>query len=97
MAITSLQGVIIKLLMDGGESYGLDLVGKSKGMLKRGSIYVLLDRMEDSGYIKSRMKAPPKGKQGPARRVYRVTGVGMRALEEMLIQRDSFNSLFGME
>lgn len=33
--------------------YGLDLVKQSGGVLKRGTVYVLLSRLEDSGHVVS--------------------------------------------
>lgn len=94
--ISDKQAIILKLLLDNGPLYGLELVQKSNGHLKRGSIYVLLDRMEDSGWIESAKKKTPKGEQGPARRTYRIIGAGERALAEKIEQRSAIAVAFGI-
>ena len=71
---------ILQLLVGRGEAYGLEMVKASEGRLKRGTIYVTLNRMEEKGYVESR-KAPVKeGQQGPPRRLYKATGHGARVL-----------------
>ncbi len=94
--ISEKQAIILKLLQDGGEMYGLEMIDMSGGHLKRGSVYVFLDRMEDAGLIKSRMRQTPEGKQGPPRRVYKISGLGSRALAEWLDRHSSVNAIFGM-
>lgn len=81
------EALIVQLLLDkGGETYGLALVDASNGELKRGTVYVTLDRMEDKGLVESR-KEPNAPGDGPAKRLYRVTGLGQRAfaVRDMLI------------
>lgn len=58
--------------------YGLQLVAASRGRLKRGTVYVTLGRMEDKGYITSRLEDPPPEAGGMPRRVYEVTALGRR-------------------
>jgi DNA-binding PadR family transcriptional regulator len=73
----------MNLLVSGGEMYGLQLVQKSEGALKRGTIYVTLDRLENKGYISSRKEADEIG-GASVRRLYKPTGLGAkvyRALE----------------
>lgn len=77
--LTAKEALIVQLLIDkGGETYGLALVDASGGELKRGTVYVTLDRMEDKGLVESR-KEPNAPGEGPAKRLYRVTGLGQRA------------------
>jgi PadR family transcriptional regulator len=64
----------------GGEKYGLELVAGSAGYLSRHSVYVLLARMEEKGFIDSREDAAPPGVAVPPRRKYAVTGHGRRVL-----------------
>jgi DNA-binding PadR family transcriptional regulator len=45
---------ILDLLVPIGEMYGLEMVKASDGNLKRGSIYVILSRMAEKGYVESR-------------------------------------------
>lgn len=70
---------ILDQLMPGRELYGLEMVKASKGMLKRGTIYVLLDRLEDAKFIASRLEDKPDNLSGMPRRLYRITGLGQRA------------------
>ena len=78
--ITATESVILDLLRGRQKRYGLELVKASDGKLKRGGIYVLLDRLEDKGLIESEKVETPKGERGPARRVYRITGAGSQVL-----------------
>jgi DNA-binding PadR family transcriptional regulator len=72
--------LILELLIDDSELYGLQLVARSKGKLKRGTVYVTLGRMEDKGFISSRLEAAPDGEGGLPRRIYQPTALGRRAL-----------------
>lgn len=64
----------------GRDKYGIELVDGSQGLLSRRSVYVILGRMEDKGFISGREVETPAGESGPPRRVYRVTGHGQRVL-----------------
>lgn len=54
---------MLDLLCDQPGLYGLQLVEASSGALKRGTVYVTLGRMEDKGYVLSRVDedAPEHG------------------------------------
>ena len=67
------ERVILQLLVNRGPCYGLELVDNSRGVLKRGGVYVTLGRMEEKGLVRS--KAAEAG-----RRVYEPTALGERAL-----------------
>lgn len=68
--------VAVLELLVGKEMYGLEMV-KASDRLTRGGIYVTLNRMEEKGFISSKVK----DESGPAagRRIYNVTGHGQRA------------------
>ena len=73
-------------LASNGPAYGLEMVKNSDGQLGRGTVYVILDRLEKKGWIKSRLVEAPPGNRGPARRKYELTGDGVKvacALNEM--------------
>ena len=70
------EHVILDLLQD-RESFGLELVKRSQGTLKRGTVYVTLARMQDKGYVTSRTEALPRGAIGLQRRLYRPTAYGV--------------------
>ena len=72
---------IVELLSEHGELFGLRMVELSRGRLKRGTVYVTLGRMQDKGFLESRQEPLPPGAIGLPRRLYRPTGVALRALE----------------
>jgi len=78
--LTPTEHSILSLLLSTGETYGLKLVQESQGELRRSSIYVLLTRLENRGFVESRYLDTPEGQQGPRRRIYKVTGLGARAV-----------------
>lgn len=81
MNLTRTQLIILDLLSEKGESYGLELVRASRGRLKRGTIYVLLNRLAEKGFVDSRLEDRPEGQLGSLRRLYHVTGNGATALD----------------
>ena len=72
------ESLILDLLAHGEEQYGLQLVAASRGRLKRGTVYVTLGRMEEKGYITSKLEAAPSGMGGLPRRLYGATPLGRR-------------------
>jgi PadR family transcriptional regulator, regulatory protein PadR len=64
------------------EMYGLELVRESGGKVARGSVYVLLDRLEEKGLVESRQEEKEPHVPGIARRLYKVTGHGKLVLAE---------------
>lgn len=75
------QRRILELLATEGELFGLQLVERSGGALKRGTIYVTLGRMQEKGYLESRQEPLPAGAIGLPRRLYRPTGYGLKVLD----------------
>lgn len=71
---------MLELLARDTQVYGLQLVAASQGGLKRGTVYVTLGRMEDKGYVTSRLDEPPPGAGGLPRRIYQATPLGLRML-----------------
>jgi PadR family transcriptional regulator PadR len=80
LTVSRKELLVLELLVRGGELYGLQLVAASKGRLKRGTVYVTLGRMEEKGYIESRLDDPPPGAGGLPRRTYAPTALGRRML-----------------
>ena len=70
--------LVLELLLRHQDLYGLQLVATSGGRLKRGTVYVTLGRMEEKGYITSRLDAAPSGTGGLPRRIYAATALGCR-------------------
>ena len=78
MRVSPLEALVLDLLVTSAPTYGLDLVAASRGRLKRGSVYVTLGRMEDKGLVRSQLEERPG--EGPPRRLYEPTPLGLRAL-----------------
>jgi DNA-binding PadR family transcriptional regulator len=80
--LTAKEREILKLLIGhSADMYGLEMVARSEGRLSRGSIYVLLDRLEERGLVSSRLEERVPGMSGIARRLYRPTGYGRRVFQ----------------
>ena len=75
------EALILELLVAGGELYGLQMVASSRRRLKRGTVYVTLGRMEEKGFITSRLEDAPPEAGGLPRRVYEPTALGRRMLD----------------
>jgi PadR family transcriptional regulator len=75
------EALILQLLVQEAELYGLQLVAASKGRLKRGTVYVTLGRMEEKGFVSSRLEAAPAYEGGLPRRIYEPTAFGRRVLK----------------
>jgi len=74
------EQLILELLVENGPMYGLELVDRSAGALKRGTVYVTLGRMEAKGFVESSHEPLPAGGIGLPRRMYRPTALGERML-----------------
>jgi DNA-binding PadR family transcriptional regulator len=78
LTLSSKEELILELLVREGELYGLQLVAASRRRLKRGTVYVMLGRMEEKGYVASRLETPPPKAGGLPRRLYQPTALGRR-------------------
>jgi DNA-binding PadR family transcriptional regulator len=79
MAVSRLESLVLDLLAGRGPTYGLELVEASAGRLKRGSVYVTLGRMEQKGFVTSRLEE--RRGEGPPRRLYEPTPLGLRVAD----------------
>jgi PadR family transcriptional regulator len=77
-SLSTKESLILELLVQGGELYGLQLVAASNRRLRRGTVYVTLGRMEEKGYIRSRLEPAPRHAGGLPRRLYEATPLGRR-------------------
>lgn len=82
---TTREAVLLQLLIN-GEKYGRELrdayereTGKRMPL---GSLYVTLDRMEDKGFLKSRMGDSVAARGGNRRKYYRIQANGHAALAD---------------
>ncbi|MFA6296864.1 MAG: helix-turn-helix transcriptional regulator [Patescibacteria group bacterium] len=77
---SGLEILILEILQENGnEMYGLDIIERSSGKLKRGTVYVWLDQLEDRNDIASRREEHVSLRR-PRRRLYRITDQGLRVL-----------------
>ncbi|GHH51800.1 PadR family transcriptional regulator [Streptomyces candidus] len=79
-----LKGVLDLLVLScltEGESYGYEiskaLAGAGLGDIKGGTLYPVLNRLEEAGHVVGEFRASARG---PGRRYYRLTGDGRAAL-----------------
>lgn len=80
MNITKTEALVLEQLVAaaGSELYGLEMVKRSNGTLKMGTIYVLLGRLQDKGYVDSRREELTDPGRAVPRRLYKITGTGQR-------------------
>jgi DNA-binding PadR family transcriptional regulator len=80
--ITPTEALILSLLRDRpAGAYGSQLMHDSEGKLKRGSVYTLLVRLEQAGFVKS-TEEPAQDDYALPRTRYRITASGVRARDE---------------
>ncbi len=76
--------LVIMEILRSGEAYGYEIVKeigrRSDGKLEfgQGTIYPLLYKLEEKGYVTSERKSLPNGRE---RRYYRLTDKGLKELE----------------
>lgn len=75
------ERIILELLASEEEAFGLQMVEQSGGRLKRGTVYVVLGRMQEKGYVESRQEPQAPGAIGLPRRLYRPTAYARRVLD----------------
>jgi DNA-binding PadR family transcriptional regulator len=80
---------LVMELLHGVERYGLELVEASGGALKRGSVYVILARMEEKGFIESRREERAHRASGLPRPLYRATPYGVKVHNAFVMLREA--------
>lgn len=92
-ALPSLSGnerLVLELLAAKQDRmYGLELVAASAGRLKRGTVYVLLGRMQQKGYVEAEAEKFEDDSGLVPRRMYRATGLGLRVLRAWSLAAES--------
>src|SRR5215217_2609833 len=86
--------ILDMLLENKRELYGLEMVEASGGDLKRGTIYVTLQRMQEKGLVDSKPEPRTAPEIGIARRLYVVTGYGRRVYRAYQAGRASLMESF---
>lgn len=75
------EALILEMLIGNGEMFGLQMVRESEGLLKRGTVYVTLNRMEEKGFVTSWKEQRQPGEIGLPRRLYKVQRHGAMAFK----------------
>ena len=88
--------VLLAILRLDKDAYGaaiLDEIHKRTGRpVSGGALYITLDRLEDKGYLKSKLSDPSSARGGRPRRYVKVTARGFQAVRE---SRKALISLWG--
>jgi DNA-binding PadR family transcriptional regulator len=78
------QVVLLAILRLGESAYGVTIREEIRARTDRdpapGALYTTLDRLEDKGFITSRLGDPTPQRGGRAKRFFQVTGVGVDAV-----------------
>lgn len=92
LRLSTIEAEILRLLIANGEMYGLQLVNGSE-MLKRGTVYVTLGRMEDKGLVTSRTEKS-QHESGMPRRLFVATGAGAQVFKAWQMATAAFREAF---
>ena len=78
--------VLLTIIRLGPDCYGVPIVDElrqqTRRRILRPSVYLALRRLEDKGFIRSRIGEPEARRGGRARRHFTPTAAGLRALRE---------------
>jgi PadR family transcriptional regulator PadR len=76
----SFATVTVMQVIAGGARHGFDIMDAAG--LPSGTVYPILGRLEENGYVRSRWEAPAAAQKAkrPARRYYEITRAGEQAL-----------------
>jgi PadR family transcriptional regulator, regulatory protein PadR len=100
------QLVLTAILSLRENAYGVTIHSKVQELAQPkavalGAIYVTLDRLEDKGFISSRLSDPTPARGGRAKRCYRMEALGERVLQESAVTAkrvwDSIVEVWGKE
>ena len=79
--LSAKEQIILRMMINTNkEMYGLQMVKDSGGQLRRWTIYVTLNRMEEKGLITSRVEDHADETRGIYRRLYKPTEMGRRRI-----------------
>ena len=95
-----LENLILAVLAR-GEAHGLEIIrrletaGSGALILKEGTLYPALYRMEDNGLVKAEWEDTPERTRGPRRRIYRLSPKGKKKLAKSREQFQEFVMVIG--
>lgn len=76
---TIVEARIMKVLSE-GEAYGAQIAKQSNGLVKLGTVYGSLNRMEGHGWVTARVEVINPTGRGRRRKMYSLTNYGKSAL-----------------
>ena len=78
--------ILLAILRIGEEAYGVPIAREIEETAGRtallGAIYTALDRLEENGLVSSSMGDPTPERGGRAKRFFKVTGKGLKAVKD---------------
>jgi DNA-binding PadR family transcriptional regulator len=87
--------VLVALLRLGGESYGVPILGeiadRTGREVSRPAVYVALRRLEEKGFLQSRLGDATAERGGRAKRYFKLTRAGVLQLQQ---SRDAFRRIW---
>ncbi len=89
------ESLVLELLAEHGDLYGLQLVELSDGQLKRGTVYVTLARLQDKGLVRVLRDLDSHAHAGMPRPRYRLTAHGSRVLQALGMVRAALRPATG--
>jgi DNA-binding PadR family transcriptional regulator len=78
-----LKVLAVLLEEQGRELYGLEILRRTG--LKSGTLYPLLDRLSEAGWVVGSWEDEPGAGRGPRRRFYRLTGEGVHEARQIFL------------
>ena len=94
LSLSHIEAFILQLLAESQRKlYGLEMIGVSGGALKRGTIYVVLKRMQEKGLIDSETEPRPANEAGIPRRLYWATELGEKLLDAYGVHQEAQRQL----
>lgn len=79
--LSPLEILILSTIYDAEAMYGLDIVKKTEGIVKRGSVYVTLSRMVDHNLLTAKKQTRDSHQIGPTRVFYQISKHGVETLD----------------
>ncbi|MCE2994936.1 MAG: PadR family transcriptional regulator [Cyclobacteriaceae bacterium] len=89
--------VLLTIASLGDEAYGVsiqnDIESRCKRSISIGALHSTITRLEEKGFLKSRMGGATAERGGRSKRFYEVTAAGKKAVTESKMLRDELWSL----
>ena len=86
------ERLILCILHEQGEQFALRLADRSGGSLKRGTVYITLQRMQSKGYVESQVEPAVQGASGRPRRWYHVSAYGRQVFAALQLAERALDS-----